>query len=362
MGDTNGVPIMAGQCSIAGRPLADFPPCLRRDARGVPLTFPPSGRGCIFARHVHAYRPMMQRLQLRSLIRARRRRACRARRARAFALHLLALALAAATPHASGRAQSAAAQSVRAPDTVFLEELTWTEVRDLQRDGKTTVIIATAGTEQKGPHMVTGEHKYVITHAAEQIARRMGNALVAPVLTYVPEGSWDPPLRGHMAKAGSITLPQERFVEVLVHAGESLRAGGFSTVILIGDSGGNQEGLKLAAERLNASWLEQGPQALFISDYYAKSVEDMQRYLTTLGYSRQDIGAHAGMLDTSELLFVNPALVRRDRLAPGGGFPDSGVSGDPTKASAELGKALVQIKVDNAVAQIRALLAGGGSR
>lgn len=255
-----------------------------------------------------------------------------------------------------------AAQPTRVPDTVFLEELTWTEVRELQRAGKTTVIIATAGTEQKGPHMVTGEHKYVMTHSAEQIARRLGNALVAPVITYVPEGSWEPPLRGHMAKAGSITLPEDRFVDLLVHAGESLRAGGFSTVILIGDSGGNQAGMKAAADRLNASWLEQGPRALFIGDYYAKSVEDMNRYLAGLGYSRQEIGTHAGMLDTSELLYVNPSLVRRDKLAPGGGFPDSGVSGDPTKASADIGKALVKIKVDNAVAQVRALLSAGGDR
>jgi creatinine amidohydrolase len=270
---------------------------------------------------------------------------------------LLVLALSIAAPHAS-----AGGQPPRPPDTVFLEELTWTELRELQRAGKTTVIIATAGTEQKGPHMVTGEHKYVITHAMEQVARQLGNALVAPVITYVPEGSWEPPLRGHMAKAGSITLPEDRFVDLLVHAGESLRAGGFTTVILIGDSGGNQPGMKAAAERLNASWLEQGPRALFISDYYAKSVEDMNRYLTGLGFTRQEIGSHAGMLDTSELMYVNPALVRREKLAPGGGFPDSGVSGDPTKATAEIGKALVQIKVDNAVAQIRALLATGGTR
>jgi len=267
------------------------------------------------------------------------------------------LAFTIAAPHAS-----AGGQPPRPPDTVFLEELTWTELRELQRAGKTTVIIATAGTEQKGPHMVTGEHKYVITHAMEQVARQLGNALVAPVITYVPEGSWEPPLRGHMAKAGSITLPEDRFVDLLVHAGESLRAGGFTTVILIGDSGGNQPGMKTAAERLNTSWLEQGPRALFISDYYAKSVEDMNRYLTGLGFTRQEIGSHAGMLDTSELMYVNPALVRREKLAPGGGFPDSGVSGDPTKATAEIGKALVQIKVDNAVAQIRALLATGGTR
>ena len=83
------------------------------------------------------------------------------------------------------------------PDTVFMEELTWTEVRDAIRAGKTTIIFPTGGTEQNGPHMVLGKHNFIVKHAAEQIARRLGNALVAPVLAYVPEGNIDPP-SGHM--------------------------------------------------------------------------------------------------------------------------------------------------------------------
>ncbi len=244
--------------------------------------------------------------------------------------------------------------SAQAPKRVFLEELTWTELRDLQRAGTTSVIIGTAGQEQKGPHMVTGEHKYVLTHTTERIARTLGDAVVAPIITYVPEGSWEPPLRGHMAKAGSITLPEDRFVELLVHAGKSLHAGGFKTVILIGDSGGNQSGMKTAADALNLAWKDDGGRALFIGDYYTKSAADIRTYLGALGFPMESIGSHAGMVDTSELLFVNPSLIRKERLAPSGGSADSGVNGDPSKATAELGKKLVQIKIDNALAQIRA--------
>src|SRR5688500_7125295 len=46
--------------------------------------------------------------------------------------------------------------AAKAPDTVFIEELTWAEVRDLTASGTTNVIVGTAGTEQKGPHMVDG--------------------------------------------------------------------------------------------------------------------------------------------------------------------------------------------------------------
>lgn len=257
-------------------------------------------------------------------------------------------------------AASPATEAQGRPDTVVLEELTWDELRDLQRAGTTTVILGTAGTEQKGPHMAMGEHKFVLRYTTEKIARALGNAVVAPIITYVPEGSWEAPLRGHMAKAGTITLPQDRFVELLLHAARSLRAGGFRDVVLIGDSGGNQNGMREAAATLNAEWKGSGARAHFIADYYTKSVSDIHAYLAKLGHSSEAIGTHAGMIDTSELLFVNPSLVRRDKLADGGGFPDSGVSGDPTKATPALGEALVKIKIDNALAQIRASLAGAG--
>src|SRR4029453_3249153 len=136
------------------------------------------------------------------------------------------------------------------PGAVFLEELTWAETRDLVSAGTTTVIIGTAGTEQKGPHMVDGEHKFVMEYTGEKIARALGKTLVAPVVTYVPEGSWENP-GGHMTKPGSITLPEDRFVELLVAAGRSLKSGGFRTILFLGESGGNRTGMRTAAGRLN---------------------------------------------------------------------------------------------------------------
>ena len=113
----------------------------------------------------------------------------------------------------------ATAPAGQPPDTVLLEDLTWAEVRDLIAAGTTNVIIGTAGTEQKGPHMVDGEHKFVMEWSADKIARAMGKTLVAPVVTYVPEGSWEN-IGGHMAKPGTITLPDDRFVELLVARGQ----------------------------------------------------------------------------------------------------------------------------------------------
>jgi creatinine amidohydrolase len=241
------------------------------------------------------------------------------------------------------------------PDTVFLEDLTWAEARDLIAAGTTTVIIGTAGTEQKGPHMVDGEHKFVMEYAADKIARGLGKTLVAPIITYVPEGGWDPPT-GHMTKPGTITLPEDRFVELLVAAGRSLKAGGFTTLLFMGDSGGNRTGMRAAAQRLNELF-KGSARAFWVDDYYTKSHADQRAYVTkTLGIPDDQIGGHANILDTSEMLFVNPKHVRTKKLAPGGGYENSGVSGDPTKATAALGKVFLQIKINNAIAQSKALM------
>src|SRR5688572_26116154 len=101
--------------------------------------------------------------------------------------------------------------------SVFLEELTWMEVRDAIKAGKTTAIIPTGGTEQNGPHMVLGKHNFLVKYKAGEIAKKLGNALVAPVVAYVPEGDIDPP-SGHMRFAGTITTPQDVFAKVLEYA------------------------------------------------------------------------------------------------------------------------------------------------
>jgi creatinine amidohydrolase/Fe(II)-dependent formamide hydrolase-like protein len=240
------------------------------------------------------------------------------------------------------------------PDTVFLEELTWDELAMLVKSGKTTAIIGTAGTEQKGPHMAIGEHKYATEYCANQIARALGNAIVAPIITYVPEGSWERPT-GHMSKAGSITLPEDRFRTLLELNARSLRGSGFKDIILIGDSGGNQQGMKAVADKLNAdsSFKASGVRLHFIGDYYTKAHAEQNNWLadTLKIMPRAEIGSHANIMDTSELMYIHPELVKTDRY--GIANQANGVSGDPSKSSKEIGKHLLDSKVRLALAQIR---------
>jgi creatinine amidohydrolase/Fe(II)-dependent formamide hydrolase-like protein len=251
----------------------------------------------------------------------------------------------------------ATAPSGKPPDSVFIEDLTWAEVRDLIASGTTNVIVGTAGTEQKGPHMVDGEHKFVMEWSADKIARGMGKTLVAPIVTYVPEGSWEN-IGGHMAKPGTITLPEERFVELLVSAGKSLKAGGFKKIWFIGESGGNRTGMRTAAEKLNALW-NGAATAYWVDDYYTKAHAEQNTWAAKfLKVGDNEVGNHANILDTSELLFVAPKHIRRDRLT-GNDYPNNGVSGNNQgKATPDVGKALLQIKLDLALAQIKRMNAG----
>src|SRR6185295_17074716 len=252
----------------------------------------------------------------------------------------------------------ATAPAGKPPDSVFIEDLTWAEVRDLVKAGTTTAIIGTPATEQKRPHMVDGEHKFVMTWSADKIARAIGKTLVAPVVTYVPEGSWEN-IGGHMAKPGTITLPDDRFVELLVNAGRSLKAGGFKTILLIGESGGNRNGMRGAADKLNELWKGSDARAFWIDDYYTKGHADQNKWVTEhVGIPADQIGNHANILDTSELLFVNAKHIRRNRLT-GNDYENNGVSGNNQgKSTPEIGRALLQIKIDNALAQIKGLMAG----
>ncbi|HET6264700.1 MAG TPA: creatininase family protein [Usitatibacter sp.] len=248
------------------------------------------------------------------------------------------------------------------PDTVFLEDLTWTEVRDALKAGKTTVLLPTGGTEQNGPHMVLGKHNYIVRYASDRIARRLGNALVAPVMAYVPEGDVGKK-EGHMAFPGTITLPDEHFRKVVEFAARSFKAHGFQDIVFLGDSGPNQPGMKAVAEILNKEWAKTPVRVHYIPEYYTIGYDLKGGFSTWLqgqGESLDDIGGHAGITDTSQLMAIDRKLVRADKLAPGGDFNATGVWGNPKRATVAYGRKGLDLKVDAAVAQIRASMAARG--
>ncbi len=246
---------------------------------------------------------------------------------------------------------AAAAAFAQPPSTVFLEELTWTELRSELAAGRTTVIIPIGGTEQSGPAMVLGKHNVRVKLLAEKIARELGNALVAPVLAYVAEGNIDPPT-SHMRFPGTITVREPVFEKVIESAARSLAHHGFRDIVLIGDHGGYQKSLQAVAARLNREWAGRGARVLAPPEYYHAAERGFAQLLKQRGYSEQEIGIHAGLADTSLALAVDPRLVRADKLHAEPRAAE-GVYGDPRRASAELGRLGVDLIVAQTVAAIR---------
>ena len=241
-----------------------------------------------------------------------------------------------------------------APNTVWLEELTWTEVRDQTAAGKTTIILPIGGTEQNGPYMALGKHNFRVRILAERIARGLGNALVAPVLGYVPEGSINPP-SGHMRYAGTISIPEAAFEQILEGSAKSFRQAGFRDVVFIGDHGGTQRAQHIVADRLDREWAATSARAWTIDEYYQDGEGGFGAGLEKQGYRAAEIGKHAGLSDTSLTLTLAPQLVRFDALkAAAGRIADKdGISGDPSRSSAGLGAPAVDKIVADTVAAIR---------
>lgn len=230
-----------------------------------------------------------------------------------------------------------------AAPTVFLEELTWTELRDEIRAGKTTVIVAVGGTEQSGPHMVLGKHNVRARVLAGRIAAGLGNALVAPVIAYVPEGSIDPPA-GHMRFAGTISIPESVFEATLEGAARSFRRAGFRDIVLIGDHGGYQKSLTKVAVKLDREWAASPVRVHAVVEYYRSADSGFAQVLRSQGLSDEEIGTHAGAADTSLSLGVDELLVRAARLKDSSALDSAnGVHGDPRRASAAAGRAGIDL-------------------
>ena len=243
-----------------------------------------------------------------------------------------------------------------APDKgIFLEAMTWTEVRDAIAAGRTTIIVPVGGTEQNGPHMVFGKHNVRAQALAGRIAAQLGNALVAPVISYVPEGRIDPP-SGHMRFPGTISVSDDAFKAVVEGAAKSFRHAGFRDIVLIGDHGSYQTDLATVADKLDHEWHGDTARVHFIAEYYRSSGDSYAKVLREHGITAAQIGTHAGTADTSLALAVDPRLVRADRLgaAP---VPGDGLAGDPRPSTAALGQLGVDLIVARSVAAIRQAVA-----
>ena len=218
--------------------------------------------------------------------------------------------------------------------------------------GYRTVLVFSGSVEASGPHLALGKHNFRARNYAERVARDLGHTLVAPIIPVAPTSEQ------LMRFPGTINVRPEIFAEVNADVARSLAAAGFRNIVLLGDHGGDQDPLKALAPRLDQELSARGTRVFFSGDGYAKSTGEIEAYARAHGM----VGAgHGGLWDTAELWAANATAVRPDRVALGDSagtvMSPAGVSGDPRPATVELGRRFGEIRIHNAVEQIRALLA-----
>ena len=244
--------------------------------------------------------------------------------------------------------------------TVWLEDMTWMDVRDALAAGKTTVIVPTGGIEPNGPWLVLGKHNYVLKTNCDVIARKLGNALCAPIIALVPEGRIDPP-SGHMRSPGTLSLREETYQAMLEDVARSLRAHGFQSVIFIGDSGGNQNGQKAVAEKLNTEWTG-SPVVAHIGEYYTAppGTPNVLRQLGVVKDGQPDDGLHDSPGITLNMMLTDPMSVRWDARVKAGKATINGVSIENQERALALARQIVDARAERTVTLIKKAITSKG--
>jgi creatinine amidohydrolase len=247
---------------------------------------------------------------------------------------------------------------------VEIELMTYPEIyAAIHEQGKTTVLVVNGGIEQRGPHAVLGGHSLTAKPQGVDIARKLGNALVAPVMPFSIAGRHLNP-----KTPGSVNIPGPLFAAVNEAIVDSMVVNGFKNIVLMGEHGGGQKELEEVAKKTNAKYSPQGVHVFFCGDFYEKTQAEFQQWVLA---NHLPPSSHGGIPDTSLMMYLGgDTWVRKDKMVAGDpllppGTPrdpntplvNNGIIGDPRPSTPEMGKRYFDMKTKNAVAQIQAMIA-----
>jgi len=264
----------------------------------------------------------------------------------------------AAQREAAVQAQLAAQRPIAAGSSYWLEELTSLEIRDLIASGTTTVIISTGGIEENGPYLATGKHNLILEGVCPALAEKLGNALCAPLVKFVPEGNINPPT-GSMRYPGTISLSASTYEALLTDIASSLKQSGFTDIVMIGDSGGNQSGMANVADALSADWIDDGTRIHFVREFYDPgwvATEDYTQRELGVAQSGND-GYHDDIWVTAMMMVTDPDQVRFSQRVNAGLASINGVSITPLKDTIELGRKMIEFRAEYTARAIQKVVA-----
>ena len=247
---------------------------------------------------------------------------------------------------------------IEALDSVWMEELTWMEIRDAIRSGKTTALILTGGVESNGPHLATGKHNYALAVMGEAIGRGLGDALIAPIVTLEPGRP-----EGEFIQPGSVFLSRETYESMLTDMSLSLKSMGFTDVVLMGDSGGNQRPMEAVVAALNERFQGEPARFHFIPEYY--DYPAVRRFVKSNGIAEQmeddasygSDGIHEEYSIDAIMMLHDPETVRLEQRQKAGRATINGVSLLPTEKTLEMARKIVAFRAESTVRAIRKSLA-----
>ena len=246
-------------------------------------------------------------------------------------------------------------------DTVLIEEMTWPEVRDAIAGGRRRVIVMLGAMEQHGPHMPIGVDTYLGYATGARLARRLGDALVAPVVSLGYSA-------GHLPMAGTVSIEEPVLEATILDVCRSLARHGFREIILLCSHGGNYRALRNVLLKLRAEHADIRISAITDFDEW---LENTKQFAAREGLDMARLGVHAAQGETSMMLAHRPDLVQMDKACEGfigdasirwrskvpppmDTMSPTGILGDARNSSAALGEKMFAERIERIAKMIEA--------